>query len=147
MTGVTRAVRYALCAAAATIVNLATQATSLAVYDARYGLYLAMALGTAAGLVVKYLLDKRFIFAFHAVSAREDVVTFVLYSTMSVATTLVFWGTELLFDALIPHEWAKFVGAAIGLTIGYTTKYYLSKYFVFSRALLPRRPRDQSNSI
>lgn len=139
MTGAEIAFRYALCAAAATVVNLATQAVSLAAYDGMYALYLAMALGTGAGLVVKYALDKRFIFAFRAVSVGEDLVTFMLYSALSVATTLVFWGTELLFDALFPYEWAKFVGAAIGLTIGYTAKYFLSRRFVFSRALLRRR--------
>lgn len=135
----TIAVRYALFAAAATGVNLATQAVSLALYDGRYGLYLAMALGTGTGLLLKYALDKRFIFSFKPTNLREDFGTFVLYTAMSVVTTIIFWGTELLFDYLFEAQIALFIGAAIGLAIGYTTKYFLSKHFVFNRR--PRRPR------
>lgn len=133
MRATTIAVRYALFAAAATGVNLATQAISLAVYDGSYGLYLAMALGTGTGLLLKYVLDKRFIFSFKPANLREDFGAFVLYTAMSVGTTIIFWGTELLFDYLFEAQSALFIGAAIGLTIGYTLKYFLSKHFVFNR--------------
>jgi hypothetical protein len=37
----------------------------------------------------------------------------------------------MLFDYLINHESAKYVGAVIGLTIGYVSKYFLDKKYVF----------------
>ena len=129
----TIAFRYAVFAAAATLVNLATQAVSLAVYDGRYGLYVAMAFGTATGLAVKYVLDKRYIFYFKPTNLREDFGIFILYSVMSVFTTLIFWGTELFFEFMFDFRGAMYVGATIGLTIGYTAKYFLSKHFVFVR--------------
>ena len=129
----TIAFRYAVFAAAATLVNLATQALSLAIYDGRYGLYVAMAFGTATGLAVKYVLDKRYIFYFKPTNLREDFGIFLLYSVMSVITTVIFWGTELLFEIMLDFDGAMYIGATIGLTIGYTTKYFLSKHFVFTR--------------
>lgn len=90
-----------------------------------------MFIGTVAGLVVKYVLDKKFIF-FHVVENRkDDAKKFALYSLMGVFTTFIFWGTEIVFDALSQNQNAKYLGAVIGLSIGYIIKYFLDKKFVF----------------
>lgn len=123
--------RYALFALAATGLNLAVQYLALQLYAGRFSLYLAMAAGTGAGLVLKYLLDKRWIFAFRTSGPADEARRFGLYTLMGVATTALFWGTELLFHALLPQDWAKYLGGAIGLALGYTTKYFLDRRFVF----------------
>ena len=125
------ALKYALFALLATLVNLGAQKVSLALYDGAWSLYLAMFSGTLCGLVVKYLLDKRFIFRYATRSYADDLGRFTLYSLMGTLTTLVFWGTEILFDTLFDFEQAKFLGAGLGLAAGYTAKYRLDKRFVF----------------
>jgi len=94
---------------------------------------MAMALGTLAGLVSKYLLDKKYIFQFMTTSHREDLRKFTLYGMTGISTTVIFWGLELGFDALIGGKTARYMGAIIGLSIGYGVKYHLDKRYVFSR--------------
>jgi putative flippase GtrA len=120
-----------LFAVIATAANLASQAASLHVYSGTYDLWLAIFIGTAVGLAVKYLLDKRWIFAYETENLRDDAEKFALYTLMGVITTLIFWGSEILFDLLWQIPEAKYIGAIIGLSIGYVTKYQLDKRFVF----------------
>jgi putative flippase GtrA len=125
------AVKYAVFAAMATLANLSVQRVSLWIYQAEHSLYVAMFFGTLAGLLVKYELDKRFIFFYMIRTRREDLVKFILYTIMGIFTTLLFWGMELLFDSIFSFEAAKFFGAALGLAAGYTAKFFLDKRFVF----------------
>lgn len=90
-----------------------------------------MSIGTIAGLIVKYILDKRYIFYYQTQKNIEDVIKFFIYSCMGIITTLIFWGTEILFYTLWQHGISKYIGAIIGLTIGYVTKYQLDKRYVF----------------
>lgn len=90
-----------------------------------------MLIGTGIGLVVKYVLDKRYIFMFRARDAAHDTRTFGLYALMGVATTVIFWGFELGFNHVFGSDHMRYVGGVLGLAIGYVTKYYLDKRFVF----------------
>lgn len=126
------ALKYALFACIATLVNVATQYASLSVYNRTFRLYVAMAFGTLAGLVVKYVLDKNYIFNYTVVNRRDDANRFLLYSLMGVFTTLIFWGVEIAFDAVFASETAKYWGAVLGLAVGYATKYQLDKRYVFT---------------
>lgn len=129
----TLALKYSLFALIATLLNLAAQEASITAYDGAFGLYLAMALGTLAGLVSKYILDKRYIFGVATASRREDLGRFTLYGMTGIATTAIFWGFELGFEWLIGGKAARYLGAVIGLSIGYGVKYRLDKRYVFSR--------------
>jgi putative flippase GtrA len=100
-------------------------------YGGFLSLYVAMFIGTVAGLVLKYILDKKYIFFHTPKSKRDDRRKFFLYSLMGLFTTFIFWGFEIGFDALFVNENAKYVGAVIGLSIGYVVKYFLDKKFVF----------------
>jgi putative flippase GtrA len=88
--------------------------------------------GTLAGLVVKYILDKKYIFGYTCRDKKEDGAKFVLYSFMGVCTTLIFWMFEISFEYMFEFSSAKYYGATIGLSIGYTMKYFLDKKFVFN---------------
>ena len=126
--------RYALFALIATGINIGFQRLSLLLYEGRFSLYLAMFIGTIAGLAVKYILDKRYIFFYKTSSIKDDAIRFILYGLMGVVTTLIFWGFELAFNALFQHPSAKFAGAVIGLAIGYSVKYLLDRKFVFANS-------------
>ncbi len=127
------AIKYALFAAIATLSNIGVQRLSLGIYGGIYSLYVAMFFGTLVGLIIKYTLDKRYIFYYKVETKKEDLFKFILYSFMGVFTTLIFWGTELLFHRVFLFEAAKFIGAAVGLTVGYATKYFLDMRFVFRK--------------
>jgi putative flippase GtrA len=129
----TIAIKYILFAILATGINIGAQYISLSIYSERYSIYLAMFWGTIAGLIVKYILDKKYIFQFQTKTIKEDSSKFFLYSIMGVLTTLIFWGFELTFNFLLSFDSGKYVGAVIGLSIGYLTKYQLDKKYVFVR--------------
>jgi len=125
------AIKYSIFALISTIFNLLFQYVSFEIYDGIASLYVAMFVGTLAGLVAKYILDKKFIFYHTPKDKKDDAKKFVLYSLMGVFTTIIFWGTEIAFDALLTIPNAKYIGAIIGLSIGYVIKYFLDKRFVF----------------
>ena len=83
----------------------------------------AIFFGTLVGLIIKYILDKKYIFNYEMKSKSENTGKFMLYSFMGVFTTLIYWAFEISFDAIFNSESAKLIGALIGLTIGYVIKY------------------------
>lgn len=125
------AIRYVLFAIISTLVNLAFQYLSFFLYSGFLDLYVAMFTGTLAGLVLKYVLDKKYIFFHEPKSKKDDGKKFMLYSLMGVFTTFIFWGFEIGFDYVFLNENAKYLGAVIGLCVGYVVKYNLDKKFVF----------------
>jgi len=125
---------YALLALIATGANIGTQMLVMRSYGGPYAVMLALVIGTGVGLVIKYVLDKRYIFRFRARDMAHDGKTFALYTLMGLATTVIFWGFELGFDHLFASPHMRYLGGIIGLLIGYLTKYYLDKRYVFGAA-------------
>ena len=123
--------KYSLFAVISTLVNLFFQWLSFQVYNGGGALYAAMFAGTLAGLVAKYVLDKKWIFYHTPKDKKDDAKKFILYSFMGVFTTIIFWGTEMAFYYLVPDPNAKYIGAVIGLGIGYVIKYFLDRKYVF----------------
>ena len=124
-------VRYALFALLAMSANIGAQMISFAVYSGKFALWLAMAVGTVVGVLLKYALDKRWIFDQGPYSLSQHGQTFSLYSLMAVPTTLLFWLTEWAFDTLGGGPPWRYVGAVIGLSAGYWLKYQLDRRYVF----------------
>lgn len=125
------AVVYTLLAIVATIFNIGSQDIVIRLYQGSYAVTLSILVGTAVGLLVKYVLDKRYIFRFKAAGAAHDAKTFLLYALMGVITTVIFWGFEYAFDAIFETKEMRYLGGVIGLAIGYVVKYWLDKRFVF----------------
>jgi putative flippase GtrA len=127
--------RYALFAVVATSTNIGAQWLSMRLYGGNAALTAAMAVGTIVGLLTKYVLDKNWIFFDREGGAYAHGRKFLLYSLMGVVTTFIFWGMELGFDAISNEAYMKYVGAALGLAIGYATKYQLDRRLVFKPAM------------
>lgn len=123
---------YAAFAVLATLANLAAQRVMLAGLDGPWALMPAIAVGTGVGLVVKYALDKRWIFADRRTGAAEHGRLFGLYAATGVATTAVFWGAEAGAWAIWRTDAAREAGAVLGLAVGYVVKYQLDARFVFA---------------
>lgn len=125
-------VKYSLFCIISTIANILGQELSIQLYSDFGGVLLSVLVGTGVGLVVKYVLDKKYIFAYHTKDLGHDSKTFMLYTLMGVFTTVIFWGTEFAFDHIFETKEMRYVGAVIGLSIGYIIKYQLDKRFVFT---------------
>ena len=80
---------------------------------------------------MKYALDKRWIFFDQVRGVSAQSRQFLLYSTMGLVTTVIFWGSETLFWLIWRTDLMRELGAVLGLTVGYVTKYQLDKRFVF----------------
>jgi len=126
------AFKYVIFALLAILVNMGVQHLTSVVYAGFLELYVSMAAGTLTGLVVKYLLDKRFIFYDQTIGLRQMSEKFFIYSAIGGITTLIFWGFEISFDWIFETKRMRYLGGVIGLIIGYWTKYQLDKRIVFT---------------
>ncbi len=133
MSPTTLALRYAAFAVIATIANLGMQRIVLLGGDSGFVFTLAVAAGTGVGLVVKYVLDKRWIFFDTTTGLKGHSTKFALYTAMGLVTTAIFWGSETAFWLIWGTDLMREVGAVLGLAIGYVTKYLLDRRFVFNR--------------
>jgi putative flippase GtrA len=125
------AIKFSGFALISTLLNLLFQYLCFLVYTGSASLYVAMFVGTLAGLVAKYSLDKKYIFYHEVIDKKDDAKKFALYSIVGIFTTTIFWGLEIAFDAFFKNSNAKYVGAVVGLSIGYVIKYFLDKKYVF----------------
>lgn len=124
--------RYSFFAVAAICVNLAVQRCVFLFGESSGIFLLAIASGTGAGLIVKYLLDKTWIFGDLCSGLAAHRTKFSLYSAMGIITTILFWCTEATFWIIWQTEMMRDLGALIGLSIGYVVKYQLDKRYVFT---------------
>jgi putative flippase GtrA len=122
---------YALFAVIATVINLGVQRLVLSWRIDATGFALAVFCGTLAGLVVKYILDKRWIFADFSTGIKAHSQKFTLYTLMGIVTTAIFWSTETAFWLIWETHTMRELGAVLGLSLGYVVKYALDRRFVF----------------
>lgn len=125
-------IRYSIFAIIATVANLLTQRLVLAFGTSALYFAGAVTAGTLVGLVVKYILDKRWIFFDKSSGVRAHGEKFTLYTAMGIITTATFWGFETAFWIIWQSDLMREIGAVMGLTIGYVVKYNLDKRFVFN---------------
>ena len=123
---------YALFAGLSILANIGFQKLSLIAYSGAFSVLFSVVVGTAVGLVVKFALDKIWIFRYRHRDLSHGIRSFLLYTVMGLATTAIFWGFEFGANAIYHSEPARFTGGVIGLVIGYIVKYRLDKKYVFA---------------
>lgn len=123
--------RYSFFALLATLANLLTQRLVLHFGTTTPAFVLAMGAGTLVGLMLKFVLDKLWIFGDVERDLKANAKKFSIYTAAGVVTTLIFWGMETTFWLVGHTDVAREVGAVLGLAIGYVVKYNLDKRFVF----------------
>ncbi len=133
MTRSTLVLRYTAFAVLATLANLGVQRIVLMAGEGAVIFALAMVAGTAAGLVLKYILDKRYIFNDATTGLRASGQQFLLYTVMGLVTTALFWATETAFWLIWRTDAMRELGAVLGLSVGYVVKYKLDSKYVFTR--------------
>ena len=95
---------YILFAFFATYFNLLTQRLILSINKTNLIFFLAILSGTLVGLIIKFFLDKSYIFF----DKKKDFLylgeKFRLYTIMGIFSTLIFWGTESIFWIIWRNE-------------------------------------------
>ena len=124
---------YSLFAIIAIVANVLSQEFALLFYQGAHELVVAIPVGTAVGLVVKFVLDRKYIFKADTVPLSKDGRQFIAYAATGVLTTALFWGSEIAFELLFASREARYVGAILGLSCGYILKYQLDRRYVFTR--------------
>lgn len=125
------AILYALFAAVSTGANIAAQESFLRIYSGKFQILASVMVGTLLGLVVKYVLDKRYIFRVQTTDSLRDGRLFSLYALTGIFTTALFWGFEFSFHFVFESKVMRYFGGVLGLALGYLIKYRLDKRFVF----------------
>ena len=114
-----------------TLFNLLTQRLVLSFDQTNLFFFIAISAGTIVGLVIKFFLDKFYIFF----DKKNDISylgkKFGMYTFMGIFSTIIFWGTEFIFWIIWRQENMREIGAILGLTMGYIIKYRLDKKYVF----------------
>lgn len=91
---------------------------------------LKLATATIAAFIFKYSVDRFLVFKKEKYATKQKEITGIgLYALFSVFTTFLFWGVQLSFKIYLNQE---YLGLILGLAAGYTIKFFLDKYFVFS---------------
>ena len=125
------AVLYTLFAVLSTAINIGSQMLSIWIYKGPLSVEISILVGTVMGLPLRYFLEKRYIFNFTSKNLVHDGKLFIFYSAMGVITTLIFWGTEYAFHLIYDTDVMRYLGGAVGLSIGFYVKYQLDKKYVF----------------
>lgn len=128
--------KYSLFSLASIFINIGSQfLINLFVLNNKF-IFLSILFGTFNGLLLKFYLDKKFIFYYNNQSLKIIQKKFLLYSLTGIITTILFWSIEILFHFLFLNPNSKYIGGILGLSLGYFTKYHLDKKFVFKEKLL-----------
>lgn len=124
---------YILFAIVSSLFNLLTQRIILSFSKTNLFFFFAIFFGTLFGLLIKFFLDKRYIFFDSKKGIIKVSRKFGLYTLMGTIPTLIFWGTESFFWIIWRQENMRELGAILGLTLGHSLKYRLDKRFVFKK--------------
>ncbi|MEB3767273.1 GtrA family protein [Acinetobacter sp. MD2] len=125
------AMLYMAFAIVATLCNILTQYVCSYLYSGDFSILISIIIGTGFGLVVKYILDKKYIFQYKTKNVGHNRHIFFLYTVMGILTTFIFWGFEFGFHYIFETKEMRYLGGILGLMIGYIFKYYLDKRYVF----------------
>jgi len=125
-------IKYIFFSILATAVNLLSQRLIISENFDTNNYIIGVLFGTIAGLLLKYFLDKNFIFYENEKRIKQNLKKFSFYSLNGVLTTIVFWSIETIFYFVFKTTLMREIGAIVGLSFGYSIKYFLDKKYVFN---------------
>lgn len=125
------AMLYTAFAIVATLSNILAQDICSYLYSGDFSILVSIIIGTGFGLIVKYILDTKYIFQYKTETPAHNRQIFFLYTIMGILTTMIFWGFELGFHYFFQTKEMRYLGGILGLMIGYICKYHLDKHYVF----------------
>ena len=116
---------YFLFALFASVVNVIGQHIFL---NYNENLFFAVFVGSAAGLVFKYVLDSSIVF-----DGKKpiNIRTFFIYAFFGACITPIIWIVEVIFLNIFGTVFMRDIGALLGLALAYFIKYEMDKRYVF----------------
>lgn len=120
---------YVVCVVISSAVNYIAQETCYFLWP---HVVAAMLFGTAAALVVKYVLVKKYAFAFKPRNRTHEAKVFFVYGLLGAATTFLFWGIELGFHYYIFIPYSRQIGTVVGLIVCGYIKFIMDRDHVFN---------------
>ncbi|HNZ27471.1 MAG TPA: GtrA family protein [Spirochaetota bacterium] len=96
-----------------------------------YGFGLKILCATIVAFLFKFLIDKHFIFQNKKDGITKNIRQLFVYGFFAIFTTLIFWGTVFIFKLFLEKIIWEIIGSIIGLSVGYTLKFFLDKKYVF----------------
>jgi putative flippase GtrA len=99
--------KYAMCALIAIFFNILVRELSLRLYDRLYSIIISVLSGTVIGLIVKYLLDKKYIFKHYVNGLINNGKMLAFYISTGIITTLIFWTFEFSFEYILKYKLDK----------------------------------------
>ena len=92
-------------------------------------LFLAVIVGSGAGLVFKYVLDNNFVF-----DGKQpiNIKTFFIYAFVGACITPIIWIVEVIFLNIFGTVFMRDIGALLGLALAYFLKFDMDNSYVFN---------------
>lgn len=125
------ATRYAAFALFSTAVNWAMQLAILRTIPGRFSIYAALFVGTGAGFVVKYLLDKNYIFQHASANRTQEAWVLALYLGTSIVMTAFYLVSQAVIFFVYGEGVVYYASGTAVLLLGYAIKFALDGRFVF----------------
>ena len=119
---------YAIVAGVTIALNVLFQRIVFRLYDGPNAIFYAMIGGALVALIVKYFLDRIFIFS---VKSGPQASEFLRYAFTGGLITLVYFIVEHMIWNTFQTEFARDVGIVLGMTAGYGLKFLIDRDFVF----------------
>lgn len=138
--GMSLLLRYGAFAIVAIMANIGTQIVCVSIYTGTAAIPLSIAAGTGVGLMMKFVLDRLWIFQRTQQNGAQIVQTFWLYTLTGQATTLLFWVIEYGFHLFFASASMRYLGGVLGLVLGYWLKYHLDARWVFDQSEAQEEP-------
>jgi putative flippase GtrA len=124
--------RYAGFALLSTAINCLVQFFILHTLAGSLAIYIALAFGTGAGFVSKFLLDRNYVFYHVSSGYKQEVWVSICYLGTSVIMTLAY----LSFQTFVYFEYGDgafyYISACLVLCLGYSAKFLIDGRFVFT---------------
>ncbi len=119
---------YGAFAAVAIALNVLVQRLVFVIHDGNATIFIAMTAGAVVALVVKYLLDRTFIFA---MKTGPKAGEFLRYALTGGAITLIYFVVEYIIWITYRTEAARDIGIVLGMITGYGVKFLIDRKYVF----------------
>lgn len=118
--------RYILFCLISIFLNLLTQEFFLIFFNSYV---ISILFGTVIGFLIKFYLDKNFIFLKSSSFSFNQLFT---YTFTAIFSTIIFWSVEIFFLIYFQNNMMKILGGFLGLILGYTLKFKLDYKLTFN---------------